>query len=301
MIAVDLFAGWGGFTEGAELAGVRVAWAANHWQLAVDAHARNHPRTTHVCQDLRQADFTQLPRYDLLLASPACQGHSTASQPVRTAKHDADRATAWAVIDCAEATMPRAIIVENVPAFRAWILYPVWRAALERLGYHVQEHDAHATAFGVPQRRTRAIFIATRKPMAFEMPSSETEPAFGPCLDLEAGVWRPTRHAAANARARFAKGRANCGRRFLSQHVTGHPGVPLDQPIRTITTKDQWVIVDGDRYRPLTVREYARGMSFRDSYEWPADATRTDCIKGLGNAVPPEVARGIVRMVAEAL
>lgn len=301
MIAVDLFAGWGGFTEGAELAGVKVAWAANHWPLAVSAHARNHPRTEHVCQDLRQADFTKLPKYDLLLASPACQGHSTASQPIRTAKHDADRATAWAVIDCAEATTPRAIVVENVPAFRSWILYPVWRDALERLGYHVQEHDAHATAFGVPQRRTRAIFIATRKPIAFKMPSSSREPAFGPCLELESGTWRPTRHAAANARARFAKGRANWGRRFLSQHVTGHPGVPLDQPIRTITTKDQWVIVDGDRYRPLTVREYARAMSFRDSYAWPDEATRTDCIKGLGNAVPPLVAKGIVRMVADAL
>lgn len=301
MIAVDLFAGWGGFTEGAELAGVDVAWAANHWQLAVDAHARNHPRTRHVCQDLRQADFTRLPAYDLLLASPACQGHSTASQPIRTVKHDADRATAWAVIDCAEATAPAAIIVENVPAFRRWLLFPVWREALVRLGYHVQEHDAHATAFGVPQRRQRLIVIATRKQVSIELPKTTVEPPIGPCIELGAGTWRPTTMASPNARARFAKARANWGRRFLSQHVTGHPGVPLDQPIRTITTKDQWVIVDGDRYRSLSIREHARAMSFRDSYAWPDDATREDCIKGLGNAVPPLVGRGVVRLVADAI
>ena len=41
--AVDLFAGWGGFTAGAEMAGAEVVFAANHWKLAVDAHALNHP------------------------------------------------------------------------------------------------------------------------------------------------------------------------------------------------------------------------------------------------------------------
>ena len=302
MKAVDLFAGWGGMTEGAEAAGVPVLWAANHWPLAVEAHARNHPRTTHVCQDLRQANFTQLPSYDLLLASPACQGHSQASQPNRRPKHDADRATAWAVIDCAEATLPRAIIVENVPDFRrAWALYPVWREALTTLGYHVQEIDAFATDFGVPQRRHRLIIVATRKRVTLELPSLPSEPAFEPCLELDATTWRPTKLAAPNARERFARGRANWGRRFLSQHVTNHPGVPLDQPIRTITTKDQWVIVDGDMYRPLTIREHARGMSFRDTYSWPDGTTRADCIKGLGNAVPPKVAEGIVRAVAAAV
>lgn len=35
MRAVDLFAGWGGFTCAAEQAGVSVVWAANHWPLAV--------------------------------------------------------------------------------------------------------------------------------------------------------------------------------------------------------------------------------------------------------------------------
>jgi DNA (cytosine-5)-methyltransferase 1 len=74
--AVDLFAGWGGFTLGANQAGLDVVYAANHWQTAVDVHERNHPNAVHACQDLRQADWSALPAYDVLLASPACQGHS---------------------------------------------------------------------------------------------------------------------------------------------------------------------------------------------------------------------------------
>lgn len=302
MKAIDLFAGWGGFTEGAEQAGIEVVYAANHWPLAVRAHERNHPRTKHECQDLRQADFTRLPAYDLLLASPACQGHSSASQPNRRQYHDAMRATAWAVIDCAEATAPRAVIVENVPAFRQWQLFPVWMEALRCLGYVVNVRAVDATAYGVPQRRRRLIITGTRKDVALATPRAIIEPAFGPCLDLDGpGKWNPVSAASPNARARIAKGRANHGRRFLSQHVTGHPGVPLNEPIRTLTTKDQWIIVDGNRYRSLTVRELARGMSFRDSYSWPADATRAECIQGIGNAVPPLVARGIVAELAEQL
>ncbi len=38
MRAVDLFAGAGGFSTGAAMAGCDVVWAANHWREAVDIH-----------------------------------------------------------------------------------------------------------------------------------------------------------------------------------------------------------------------------------------------------------------------
>ncbi len=79
MKAIDLFAGIGGASIGA----VRVPdakWfgAANHWPAAVHWHAQNHPNTVHACQDLQQTDWTTVPPHDLLMASPACQGHSKA-------------------------------------------------------------------------------------------------------------------------------------------------------------------------------------------------------------------------------
>jgi DNA (cytosine-5)-methyltransferase 1 len=297
MNAIDLFAGWGGFTLGAEQAGVNVVWAANHWPLAVEAHALNHPGTAHACQDLRQADWTKLPRYELLLASPSCQGHSTASQPQRRAYHDAMRATAWAVVDCADATEPRAIIIENVPSFRQWRLYPVWRDALTRLGYHLSENIITASHHGVPQRRERLFIVATRKPAALSLTPS-AEPAFGPCVEWDVGKWRSVKLASPGAQARIARGRQRLGQRFLSQHTTGHPGVGIDEPIRTITTKDQWIVVSGDQYRPLLKRELARGMGFPDTYSWPSTASREQVIAGLGNAVCPPVAKKIVGAVA---
>jgi DNA (cytosine-5)-methyltransferase 1 len=306
MRAIDLFSGWGGFTLAAEQAGVEVAWAANHWQLAVEAHATNHPGTVHACQDLRQADWSKLPAFDLLLASPACQGHSRASQPKRSLFHNALRSTAWAVIDCADMTEPKAILVENVPSFQEWRLYPAWRRALEALGYHVAETTVTASRHGAPQRRTRLFVSATRynpRKAFSELDDAATrfapEMPFGPCIDWNDGDWRPISEAAPGARPRIEAAIANHGPRCLTQHVTGHSGVPLDEPIRTVTTQDHWAVIDGDKYRPLTVRETARAMGFPDTYRWPEGSKRRDQIKGLGNAVCPPAARKMIERLAQ--
>ena len=97
MRAIDLFAGLGGFSEGARQAGFQVKWSANHSQPAVYWHSVNHPHAIHACQDLQQCDFRTAPAHDVLLASPACQGHSPARGTDKP-HHDTQRATAWAVV-----------------------------------------------------------------------------------------------------------------------------------------------------------------------------------------------------------
>lgn len=304
MRAVDLFAGWGGFTLGAEQAECDVVAALNHWPRAVQAHAMNHPRTVHECQDLRQADWTTLPEYELLLAAPACQGHSPASQPRRRGYHDALRATAFAVIDCADVTEPKAIIVENVPAFLRWRLFDDWCAMLARIGYQLDVRVVTASHHGVAQRRTRMFLIATRRGVTVPaLVREQAEPAFGPLLETAVpdSAWNAVAAARPAVRARIDRSRLRHGDRFLTQHTSDHMGVALSEPIRTITTAPaHWNLVDGDRYRALTGRELARGMGFPDTYQWPADATAAEVTKGLGNAVCPPVARQLVSLVAQA-
>jgi DNA (cytosine-5)-methyltransferase 1 len=299
---VDLFAGFGGFTEGAKQVGVRVKWAANHWPIAVNVHATNHPDVTHVCQDLRQANWAKLPRYDLLLASPACQGHSNASQPRRNEHHETMRSTAWAVVDCAEQTEPRAIIVENVPEFTRWSLFDIWLLALARLGYHTNVQMLIASRCGVPQRRQRVIITAAKRRKIHVVDPNTAEPAFGPCLEPDAGGWRNIAQAGADARERMRQAsKLHRGAPCIVQHVTGNKGFSLHEPLRTITTKRQLCLVHGDRYRWLTSRELARGMGFPDSYTWPEHLSETDIAKGFGNAIPPKMAATAIEQVVAAL
>lgn len=301
--AIDLFAGLGGFTAGAHLAGVRVVWAANHWGLAVDLHKRNHPEVAHVCQDLHQADWRSVPAHDLLLASPCCQGHTRARGKERT-HHDASRSTAWAVVSAAEYHRPRALIVENVAEFLSWTLYPAWEDALRRLGYSLASVVIDAADCGVPQHRRRLFIVGTRSTVAMELGRPAREhTAVVDILDFGAGVWSPVespRRSPATLR-RVTSGRARHGDRFVMPYYgsgSGLTGRSLARPLGTVTTRDRWALVDGDRMRMLTVGEYRAAMGFSASYHLPT--RRHEAIHMLGNAVAPPAAAWVISQVMEA-
>lgn len=297
--AIDLFAGAGGFTAGAELAGARVLFAANHWAPAVAIHQANHPSVEHMTQDLHQVDWRLTPDHDILLASPACQGHSQAGQPGRwrpgvLARQDMDRNTAWAVISCAEIKRPATILVENVEKFLAWPLLPAWEHALGILGYQVRRHVFDAAEFGVPQHRRRAI-ITARLGEALELRSPKLDPvAFGPCIQWDAGRWVPISSRPEGVRRRVDLARARgLGDRYLVHYDSYHRGRELSRPIGCITTKNQWAVVQGDDIRMLTLTEYRRAMSFADNYALPE--TRHLAVRMLGNAIPPLFAANIIQ------
>lgn len=297
MKAIDLFAGLGGMTLGAKRAGVHVRWAANHWRIACDTHERNHPEIVPVCQDLQQANWLEAPQHDLLLASPACQGHSPArgkDQP----HHDETRATAWAVVDCAEVHRSSFCVVENVPAFTDWVLFPAWRYAMERLGYSLSLNILDAADFGVPQHRVRLIIICTRSRSPFVLCPRRAR-ALIPIsrhIQWDCDGWRRIdRTLVPNTRRRIANGRRDFGDRFVMPYYSkgsGLTGRSIDRPIGTITTRDRWAIVDGNRMRMFNVHECRAAMGFPASYYLPPQSRVAKHL--LGNAVPPKMITGVL-------
>ena len=298
MRAIDLFSGLGGFTEGAEQAGCSVVWAANHWPEAVQVHANNHPDAIHICQDLQQADWTQVPAHDLLLASPACQGHSRARGADKP-HHDATRATAWAVVSALECHRPAFGVIENVPEFTRWVLFPAWCSAITALGYAIAPHLVDAADHGVPQHRERVYIVLSKSdhPMELDLPRREYAPAAG-FIDYSAGNWSPIERKGRSPKTleRVRNGRREHGDRFLTAYYGNERGGRcLSRPIGTITTRDRWAVIDGDRMRMINVPEARRAMGFRDCYQLP-DNKRL-AMHMLGNAVCPPVVRDVIEAI----
>lgn len=301
--AVDLFAGAGGFSTGATMAGVQVVWAANHWPTAVHWHAANHPGTVHACQDLQQADFRDAPAHDLLLASPACQGHSKA-RGAEKPHHDALRSTAWAVVTCAEVHRPDGVVVENVPEFAQWTLYPAWCAAMHALGYALAPMVLDAADHGVPQHRRRLFVVATRSkhPVELRLPRRE-HVAAASVIDVNAGRWSPIDRPGRSPRtlARIAAGRRVHGDRFLAPYYgsgSGEGGRCIQRPIGTLTTKARWAVIDGDRMRMVLAKEGRALQGFPEGYLLPT--TEATAWTLIGNAVAPVVAADVINALRAA-
>lgn len=70
--ATDLFSGGGGSSEGMAQAGINVLTCANHWDVAIATHEKNHPDTEHRLANLSEVDWRTFPSTAILWASPSC-------------------------------------------------------------------------------------------------------------------------------------------------------------------------------------------------------------------------------------
>jgi DNA (cytosine-5)-methyltransferase 1 len=318
MQTIDLFSGAGGFTTGAERAGARVVWAANHWQAAVACHAANHPHIEHVEQDLSEMDWTLCPDADLILASPACQGFSQCGQPARRGtggnvrpdagrarvKGQRDRNTTWAVLAAADSLRPQSIVIENVVDLLKWDVFDGWRQCLHALGYETRVHVLNALDYGGSQDRERVVITANLgKPIQLAPGIARARGTIGLALmpdeDPE-NRWTELDSKPDRMQWRMRKAQGEAGRRCFWANVSESRGRALHEPFPTSTTKSasQWYLLDGDRGRLLNPREMARSMSFPDSYRLPC--TRGLAGKLIGNAIDVNFAHGIVEQVLTA-
>lgn len=302
--AKDLFAGIGGFSQGAKAAGIEVLWAANHNPKAVQHHALNHPEIEHACQDLQQADWSQTPYSDILLASPCCQGHTNAKGKEQ-ARHDVSRSTAWAVVSCAEYHREEVLVVENVQEFLEWELFPVWEDALKRLGYTLSVHIRDAADHGLPQNRVRMFLIATQSenPLVLNLPNMQHVSANSFIRWGNEFKWnlidKPGRSK--KTLARIKAGRKAHGRRFIAPYYSsgsGLTGRSIDRPVGTISTIDRWAVIDGEFMRMLQPPEIVDAMGFPKDTILPKN--RRDAIHMLGNAVCPPVVTDILEEIKRA-
>lgn len=304
----DLFAGWGGFSEGAELAGATAVFGANHWDLACEVFKLNHPNAQIYNQALGEADFSKFPEIDVMVAGPSCKGFTRARGKEKS-WHNKLRNTMWAVINGVEVLRPYVIVIENVPEVRDWKLYPAFMQALNLLGYSTETHILDAAEFGVPQNRVRWFCVGTLSKYPLNLTKS-LEKQKKECVSVKEFIdWDYHNWSDVNKEGRSKKilSQINTARkelktdRFLIPYYgsgSGLTGRSVERPIGTLVAHDIWAVVDGNKMRMLQPHEAVEIMGF--SKDFIRSGSRRDQMRGFGNAVCPPVAEALFRSIAAA-
>lgn len=322
--AVDLFSGCGGLTVGLKRAGFSVLAAVECWDAAAEAYEMNHRTVRLLKSDIRDCDPVELMRslqvragdLDLLAGCPPCQGFSSLrTLNGRVPVSDRQNDLIFEFVRFAIAFLPKTILLENVPALLTDERLDRVKAILSRAGYESDAKVLDAADYGVPQRRRRLLFLASRVgPVQFPPPAKRraTVRSVIAGLPLPGDSGDALHDSQACHSPQVAKLISLIPRDGGSRNDLG-PGLQLpchqrvqgfhdiygrmrwDDVSPTITTgcinpsKGRFLHPEQDR--AISLREASLLQGFPKQYRLPLGRGRYPVAQLIGNAFPPEFVR----------
>lgn len=170
--AIDIFCGCGGTTQGLRDAGFRVIAGIEVETLAVKTFRKNHRRVKVWNSDIKDLQPKEILKHhninrgdlDLLTGCPPCQAFSSLRRlnGKRRVVDKAGKDLVFEYLRFVEGIMPKVILIENVPRLIKDYRFAVVIRRLREMGFEGKPEIFDAANYGLPQRRRRMIFIASR-------------------------------------------------------------------------------------------------------------------------------------------
>lgn len=318
-LAIDLFSGCGGLSEGLKRAGFRVVAAFDNDPDAIATYQLNHPDAKVFPGDIRRiktSDVKQLlkgERLHLLAGCPPCQGFSTIRRlNKRRSKRDDRNKLVLEYLRFVRELKPLAIMMENVTGLVKYTLFRHVVAELRRLGYDPTVKPVRIQEYGVPQRRRRLVLVGSllghldvAEPTMEKMtvrdaigglePPSETKDPIHRILKVHtAAVMERIRATPKNggSRADVPEFALDChkDKKIGFRDVYGR--LRWDDYSSTITggclnpSKGRFLHPEEDR--AISAREAALLQTFPQGYRFPAKVSKASIALQIGNALPPK-------------
>jgi DNA (cytosine-5)-methyltransferase 1 len=172
--AIDLFCGCGGISAGLRAAGLKVLAGVDIEPTYICTFSHNFPEAKSLRLDISKVapeEFMKLAgvaagELDFLAGGPPCQGFSKNVPRKQRYLDDPRNQLIKAFLDYCQALRPRFILMENVAEMKNGFDQTYSEEIVTRLreeGYGVTHAVLNAADYGVPQRRRRAFFIASRE------------------------------------------------------------------------------------------------------------------------------------------
>lgn len=167
-IAIDLFCGAGGLSEGLGQAGFETKVGVDFDKNAIATFKLNHPKAAAILGDVADVTGDELKRLagtddiDLIAGGPSCQGFSTHGKRIQD---DPRNFLFKHFVRLVDEVRPKMFLMENVKGMLTYSKGEFRRqieAAFKEIGYRTAFTTVCTADFGVPQMRHRVLFIGTR-------------------------------------------------------------------------------------------------------------------------------------------
>jgi DNA (cytosine-5)-methyltransferase 1 len=179
LIGVDLFAGAGGMSLGAQMAGINVVLAIEKDKHAAATYSANHQKTKIILDDIKNVhtiNISSSSKEKILFGGPPCQGFSTSNQRTRKL----DNPLNWLFKEFLRIVclwQPDWVVLENVRGIvetEHGLFCDAIIHELHDVGYTSTCGVLCAADFGVPQVRSRFFLMASRHGVSVDMPKPTT-------------------------------------------------------------------------------------------------------------------------------
>ena len=303
MNVLDLFCGCGGLTQGFSEAGLNVVAGIDNWQIAIDTYARNHKHLA-LCADLTTLppESLDLPRIDIVIGGPPCQGFSTAGKRIAA---DPRNSLFMHFLRFVNYFQPKFTVMENVPGIltakneAGQPVIDIIIAEYRKIGYDVEYKVLMASDYGVPQNRKRVIFLGRRigaQAPAFPQTTHTSARVPVSTVLLDRAQVPASAYLSERALAGIERKKENMKKK---NHGFGAQYLNFDKPSYTIPARywkdgyDALVRYDEKHVRRLLIPELAAIQSFPADYIFCG--SKKEVIMQLGNAVPCKLAYHIAK------
>jgi len=168
IVGIDLFCGCGGLTYGLRKTGIKIVKGIDIDITAKETYVKNNPGSKFLLKDVRNITAGEIMKgvgrkgKKLLLTGCApCQPFSLHNP---YSKYDKRKSLMQCFATLIEKILPEFVLVENVPGFKTHSnpYYPNFIRTLKKNGYHFDEKIINAADYGIPQRRSRYVIIASK-------------------------------------------------------------------------------------------------------------------------------------------
>lgn len=301
----SLFSGGGGWELGAKELDFHPLWGIEADPNIASVYQANVGNVYPML--LQYVNARKLEPVDVLFASPPCQGYSVARSTRPLADRN-DELLGRYIVPYVKILKPKALFVENVPAYQNSAVFRELYTNLAMEGYTASLQVLNAMNFGLPSSRERMYAVFTQPKVKFKWPRPRAKLTSWDSVLL--GMNLPPAEPLANWQrpgiiARppqkwpvyvvggnpNSKVRMPNGQTVAIAHV--EPGVPAPAVLASPNTMSGTRILfeDGKVLR-VTPQATAKLMGFPDSYQLPAQSGLGYLI--VGNAVSPLMAKALL-------